>query len=94
MIDQQTRAAFDEAVRMSQRKGTSLIEELHQRNLLSTDKAERDLLHAEVMKIVYGLESRGAAEMMKVAYGRSHGTPEEMFRAIMDFCRSWGQARR
>lgn len=88
-VDPQTVRIFNEAVTAAKRKGTPLIDELARRDILNTQRAEKDLVTDRLMGLVSALDAMGPVEIMRGQYSRPHGTPTEMFNAIMDFACRW-----
>ena len=94
MIDKQTAQNFQRAQTASQRKGTSLMEELDAMGLLITHGKDRSLEYAALDLLLQELEVRGPSQLMRMTYGRVHGSPKDMFEAVMGFITSYVSSKK
>jgi len=94
MIDPSTLQEFQAAQKAAQRKGTALVEELDARGLLATNLADRQAIHTALEGMSRELEYRGASSLMRMYYQRPHGTPAEMFVAVLAWMESYVSSRR
>lgn len=93
MVDPGTVREFSKATRDAQRKGVALVELLEQRGLLATPHLEHDLVHRELSALLNALNERGPVLLMRRRWGRAHGSPDEMYAALMDFAEAYVKSR-
>lgn len=84
MIDEQYLSRYREAERIAKHGGRDLLETLDGLGLLATPQ----LLHrlkVDVLTDVYKrMEEQGATRILHFS-GKQHGTPDDMFRATLDW---------
>lgn len=87
MVDQETARKFNKAVVDSMTNCSSLMEELDKAGMLLTGDRQDGLVATYIREMIRQFEGRTAAGIMRQQYGRDHGSPEEMYAAMLTLMR-------
>ena len=84
-VDPRTYARYERSREKADRLGLALSEVLDRDRLLLTEARERRIRVNELESLYWRLDVQSAAKLMRFYYERDDGTPEEMFKAIMQW---------
>lgn len=87
MVDPESARKFNKAVVASVTNCSSLMEELDKAGMLLTGDRHDGLVGTYIRAMVQQFEGRTAAGIMRERYGRDHGSPEEMYSAMLTLMR-------
>jgi hypothetical protein len=82
-VDQGTYEQFRAVALQAMAQGRTLVEALDLHRLLLTPAREKDIRLDELRSLWRALDGTPAATLMRHGYGRDHGTPQDMYRAVM-----------
>jgi hypothetical protein len=84
-IDAKTRERLDQCVSVAQRSGQDVLEVLERHDLLNTPAKRKALEVAVLTDLWHRLDAQHASTILQVFTGKNSGTPEDMYRAILDW---------
>lgn len=93
MVDPGTAREFSNATKEARRRGLALVELLDQRGLLATPHLEHDLVHRELLALLEAIEQRGPEMLMRRRWSRTHGSPADMYTALMEFAHAYVKSK-
>lgn len=80
-----TELAFDAALKWSKDRNIPLLEVLDQSGMLLTQEMTKHIVVKTLEGVYRRLEAQDPAKLLQVFTGRGHGTPDEMYRAILEW---------
>jgi hypothetical protein len=84
-IDADTRGLLDRLVATSVKQGKDPLEVLDGANLLNTPAVRKARDIATLTDLWHRLDNQHASTILQVFTGKNSGTPEDMYRAILDW---------
>lgn len=84
-IDPDTYQQFEQTVEQAKRLGLSLPETLDRQRLLLTKAREKQIRTALATEIYRRFERQSAAALMSHFLDRQAGTPQDMYRAVLEW---------
>jgi len=84
-IDAETRKLLDRFVVGAQRSGQDILEVLDRNGFLNTRASYKAREIAIITDLWHRLDAQHASTILQVFTGKNSGTPEDMYRAILDW---------
>ena len=84
-VDEKTYKVIQSVIDYANKQGRDVIEALDAGMLLLTPQRHRQLVDYTLTDLWNRLEAQHPSNIMSVFLGRNSGTPEDMYRAILDW---------
>jgi len=84
-VDKKTYDAVQKVIAMANKRGMDIVEALDGAMLLMTPARHQQLVEYTLTNLWQRLDAQHPSNIMSVFLGRNYGTPDDMYRAILDW---------